>query len=168
MTDEQPLMAPWDYLPETGKLEQAIIMASAAHCAQVDKGGLPYILHPLRIMAKMGSEQARIVAVLHDVVEDTIISLEQIERAFGGEIAAAVDALTRRPDEPYMDFIDRAGAHPIALEVKLADVRDNMDLSRLGRKPLLADRKRHNKYFAARNRLVKIAEAQAEQQEEPA
>jgi GTP pyrophosphokinase len=114
-------------------LERAIEIATTAHAGQTDKGGATYIRHPLRVMAAMGSETARVVAVLHDVVEDGDQTLDELERAFDAEIREAVDALTKRPEETdnYMRFVRRAAEHPIAQRVKIADIEDNMDLTRL-------------------------------------
>ena len=144
-----------------GSLETAIAFAAVMHRGQVDKGGEPYILHPLRIMAKMATTEQRIAAVLHDVVEDCDVSLEKIRQMFGPVIAEAVDALTRREGESYMEFIGRACGNEIARTVKLADVRDNLDLSRLGRKPTPADKRRTGKYIAARKRLLAAGDDQS-------
>jgi (p)ppGpp synthase/HD superfamily hydrolase len=134
-----------------GMIEVAIGIAASAHRGQTDKGGAPYILHPLRVMMAMGTDQERIVGVLHDVVEDSPeIRLQEIEAAFGTRIAAAVDALTKRGGETYDDYLDRVKADEIAVKVKLADLKDNCDLSRLGRAPTEADRKRLDKYLRAR------------------
>lgn len=135
----------------TGKLTDAIILACAAHRGQIDKGGADYILHPLRVMMAMSTEQERIVAVLHDVIEDSpSIRLPEIEEAFGGRIAAAVDAITKRAAESYEDYVARVAADELARKVKLADLKDNSDLSRLGRELTEADRKRLAKYLRAR------------------
>lgn len=114
-------------------LERAIAMATDTHAGQTDKAGATYIRHPLRVMAAMESDTARVVAVLHDVVEDGDRTLEEIEREFDAEIRDAVDALTKRPEETddYMRFVRRAAEHPIARRVKMADIEDNMDLTRL-------------------------------------
>jgi len=112
-------------------LEKAIDLAVNAYADQTDKGNATYIRHPLRVMEAVDTEPERIVAVLHDVVEDADYSLENIEKEFGEEISDAVDALTRRDDESYMDFIDRSAANQIAKKVKIADIEDNMDLTRL-------------------------------------
>lgn len=113
-------------------LARAIEIAASAHAAQVDKGGAPYVLHPLRLMFRQEGEAAMIAAVLHDVVEDTPWTLEAL-RAEGFPPASleAVAALTKRPGEDYFAFIERAGAHPIARAVKLADLEDNMDIRRI-------------------------------------
>jgi (p)ppGpp synthase/HD superfamily hydrolase len=109
-------------------LEDAIALASQAHRGQVDKAGKPYILHPLRVMLRQEAEAAQIVAVLHDVLEDTGVTLEGLRAAgYRPEICEAVDCLTRRPDEPYDIMISRVAANPLARAVKLADLEDNMD-----------------------------------------
>lgn len=135
-------------------LEEAISLALSAHSGQRDKGGNPYILHPLRVMLKMTEPTHQIVAMLHDVVEDSGIDLVDIVGQFGTEIADAVDALTRRDGENYMAFIDRCAANSIAAKVKMADLEDNMDIRRLGRKPTEEDARRQAKYAEARGRLA--------------
>lgn len=113
-------------------LEEAIALAVRAHQRQKDKAGAPYILHPLRLMLRMDSEPAMMVAVLHDVVEDSPITLENLrELGFPETVVTAVDSLTRRPEESYEAFIDRVKLNPLARRVKLADLEDNMDLRRL-------------------------------------
>lgn len=135
------------------KLDEAIILATQAHADQVDKGGAPYILHPLRVMMAMTTEQERIVAVLHDVVEDSDYALSDLAAAFGWDVYDAVDALTRRDGETYEAFIKRCAQNPIARRVKLADLADNMDLSRLGREPTPDDQRRFDRYNNARVHL---------------
>ncbi len=113
-------------------LARAIEIAASAHVNQVDKGGAPYILHPLRMMMKQSTEPAMIAAVLHDVVEDTSWTLEKLrDEGFPDVVLEAVACLTKREGEDYADFIIRAGANPIARAVKLADLEDNMDLRRI-------------------------------------
>ncbi len=113
-------------------LEDAIALAVQAHRGQQDKAGQPYILHPLRVMFRVESEEERMVAILHDVVEDTPITLAELrERGFADRVVEAVDALTRRDGEAYDDFVARAAANPLARPVKLADLEDNMDLRRM-------------------------------------
>jgi len=112
-------------------LEAAIQCAIKAHAGQIDKAGAPYILHPLRIMIKMENEVEMITAVLHDVVEDTPLTLADLRaEGFSEEIIAAVDHLTRREGEDYDVFIERVRHNPIAVRVKLADLEDNMDIRR--------------------------------------
>ncbi|MDR5674747.1 HD domain-containing protein [Halalkaliarchaeum sp. AArc-GB] len=112
-------------------LERAIDLAVDAYAGQTDKANETYIRHPLRVMEEMDTERERVVAVLHDVVEDANYTLEVIEQEFGLDIRDAVDALTKREDESYMAFVERAAANPTAREVKIADIEDNMDLTRL-------------------------------------
>lgn len=114
-------------------LERAIKIALDAHEGDKDKAGETYIRHPLRVMDAVETEEARIAAVLHDVVEDGDRTLQDIEDEFGPDIRDAVDALTKRKaeGESYMEFVERAAANPIAREVKIADIEDNMDLTRL-------------------------------------
>jgi (p)ppGpp synthase/HD superfamily hydrolase len=113
-------------------LEDAIALATEAHRGQQDKAGQPYILHPLRVMFRVETAEERMVAVLHDVVEDTPITLEELRaRGFSERVVAAVDGLTRRVGESYEAFVARSAADPLARRVKLADLEDNMDVRRL-------------------------------------
>ena len=112
-------------------LERAISVAVDAHEGHTDKAGITYIRHPLRLMEEVDTEEERIAAVLHDVVEDADCTLQEIDTKFGSDICDAVDALTKRDDESYMEFVERSAANPIARNVKLADIQDNMDLTRL-------------------------------------
>lgn len=138
-------------------LEKAIQLAVGAHHGQRDKVGQPYILHPLRMMLRMDTDWERIVAILHDVVEDTPITLTDLRRAgFPQVVLVAVDCLTKREGESYAQFIQRAKANPIARRVKMADLEDNMDLRRLPR-VTAADHKRLEKY---RRALAELREEQ--------
>ena len=113
-------------------LERAILIAAQAHLAQVDKSGAPYILHPLRVMLRTESNVEMIVAVLHDLVEDTEWTLSDLRReGFSESVLQAIDSLTRRPGESYPQFVDRVKINPVARVVKLADLEDNMDVKRL-------------------------------------
>jgi len=114
-------------------LERAIAIAAAAHADQVDKAGAPYISHPLRVMRAQDSEDARIVAVLHDVVEDcsgwTFKRLK--DEGFSTTVIDALRLVTKIEGENYEDFVRRAAGNPISRVVKIADIQDNMDLSRI-------------------------------------
>lgn len=136
-------------------LERAIAIAAEAHAGQADMAGAPYILHPLRVMLRMTTEDERIAAVLHDVVEDCpAFPIDRLAVArFSPDVLAALDALTRREGESYGDFIERAGANPLARRVKLADLADNSDLSRLPN-PGPADFRRQEKYRRATAQLA--------------
>lgn len=113
-------------------LEHAITLATQSHKGQVDKAGQPYILHPLRVMFAVEGDVTRIIAVLHDVVEDTDITFEDLRTmGYSDEVITGLDGLTRRDDETYMEFVERAKQNPLARRVKIADIEDNMDVRRL-------------------------------------
>jgi len=140
-------------IPEAG-LERAIVIAAEAHAGQADKGGQPYILHPLRVMLSLGAEEERIVAVLHDVVEDSDWTFEGLADAgFSPAVIAALRCLTKAEGEAYDAFIQRAKANAIARRVKLADIADNSDLSRIPN-PTTEDRWRMEKYRRAAAELA--------------
>ncbi|GAB5537104.1 MAG: HD domain-containing protein [Rubricoccaceae bacterium] len=130
-------------------LERAIVIAAEAHAGVRDKGGAPYILHPLRLMLGMSTEAEQIAAVLHDVVEDSDWTLDQLRaEGFSEEIVRAVDHVTRCDDETYAEFVQRAGEDPVAARVKAADLIDNMDVSRIA-SPTAKDHERIAKYERA-------------------
>lgn len=134
-------------------LEDAIALAVEAHRGQVDKVGMPYILHPLRVMLALDGEQERLVGILHDVVEDTKVTMEDLRKAgYSKNVLAALKCVTKRKGEGYGHAIGRAASNPIARRVKLADLADNMDLTRLP-EVTEKDRARLNRYLAARRRL---------------
>ena len=114
-------------------LDKAILVAVQAHYGQKDRYGRPYILHPLRVMMRVKSEAEKIVAALHDVVEDSDLTLEDLKKeGFSDEIVQAVDCLTKREGEPYEAHVERARRNRLALPVKIADLEDNMDPKRIG------------------------------------
>lgn len=115
----------------TDALARAEDLARRAHVGQVDKTGAPYIEHPLRVAAKLDDQLSKVVALLHDVIEDTDITEAHIRREFGDVIAEAVVAMTHPTDEPRVSYYARVRANPIALRVKAADIHDNLDPARL-------------------------------------
>ena len=130
-------------------LEHAIALAAKAHEGQVDKAGAPYVLHPLRVMLRLSTTEERVTAVLHDVVEDCGWTLDRLrEEGFSEVVIEAVDSVTRRPDESYETFILRAAANPIGRRVKLADLCDNSDVTRIPQ-PTERDYERIAKYRKA-------------------
>lgn len=130
-------------------LERAIAIAAEAHAGVVDKAGAPYILHPLRVMLNVTTLEERMVAVLHDVVEDTQWAFDALRgEGFSETVIAGIDAVTRRGSEDYETFVLRAAANPIGRRVKLADLTDNMDLSRISH-PTEKDMQRIEKYRRA-------------------
>ncbi|MFN7989769.1 MAG: HD domain-containing protein [Thermoanaerobaculia bacterium] len=130
-------------------LERAIAIAAEAHSGEVDKAGQPYILHPLRVMLRLATPEERIVAVLHDVLEDTTITREELRaEGFGEAVIEALDSVTKRVGEDYEPFVRRAAGNPIGRRVKLADLADNTDRSRLPN-PTSEDEARFAKYERA-------------------
>lgn len=137
-------------------LGRAARIAAVAHEYQVDKAGEAYILHPLRLMARAQTDDARIVALLHDVVEDSDWTLEAlVAEGFPTRIVDAIGHLTNREEESYDDFISRVLTSQLAARVKLLDIEDNMDMTRLC---TLTDKDldRLRKYHAARRRLLRV------------
>ena len=117
----------------TDKTKKAMKLCYEAHKGQVDKSGLPYVFHPAHVAEQMTDEAATIVALLHDVVEDTDYTLEDIAaEGFGKEILEAVALMTHEDDVPYLDYVEKLKDNPIARAVKLADLAHNSDLSRIG------------------------------------
>jgi len=139
-------------------LERAIAIAAEGHAGQLDKAGQPYILHPIRVMLRVSGASERIAAILHDVVEDTPVTLDQLaNEGFSREVVDAVDALTKRPGENRIDAAKRAAANPIARVVKLADNAENMDLSRISN-PTQKDYDRLEEYKRVREILLAAEE----------
>lgn len=143
-----------DVRPPT--LDAAIALAVRAHRGQRDKRNEPYLLHVFRVMLSQIDETARVVAVLHDSLEDTSLTLADLHAAgYSDEICDAVDCLTRRLDEPYETMIDRVEANPLARRVKLADLADNLDPKRVVNGDP-GTHERVEKYRAARERLLAV------------
>ncbi|WP_248309841.1 HD domain-containing protein [Bosea sp. WAO] len=140
-----------------GNLERAIEIAAAAHAGQTDKAGAPYISHPLRValgFIRAGDEERAIIAVLHDVIEDSDVTAADLQReGFSQTIVEAVEALTRPEDEPYQDFILRAAGNELARPVKVADIKDNMNRTRLAMLPADKREKLLAKYEGALQQL---------------
>lgn len=107
-------------------LTRAILFATEAHGDQRSEDGTLYILHPLAVMLAGETDAERIVGVLHDTVEDTAVSTADIYSLFGGEVDVAVEALTRRDDETYEEFIERVRLNPLARKVKVNDIYHNL------------------------------------------
>ena len=116
----------------TEKTKRALRLMFEAHKDQTDKSGLPYVFHPFHLAEQMTSEAATVAALLHDVAEDTDITLEDLRAmGFGDEVCDALALLTHREGVPYMDYVAAIRPNPIARAVKLADLMHNSDLSRL-------------------------------------
>lgn len=141
-------------------LERAIEIAASAHAGQCDKAGAPYVLHPIRMMLRLQTQAERITAMLHDVVEDCSgWSFQRLrDEGFSEQIINALESVTQRDasyGESYEDFVKRAAANPIGIRVKLADLYDNCDLSRIA-EPTERDYERIAKY----RRAIELLEAQ--------
>lgn len=135
-------------------IEQAITLAAEAHAGQTDKAGAPYILHLLRVMQAQNSKEAMMVGVLHDLVEDTGYTLDDLrEKGCPSEVIAALRHVTKKDEESYAEFIKRIGRHPIARQVKVADLKDNMDMTRF-ESVTAKDTARLRKYHQAYQQLT--------------
>ena len=136
----------------TDLTKKALLISFNAHKDQVDKCGMPYVYHPYHVAERMKSEISTCVALLHDVVEDTDITLDDLKaQGFPDEVINALSLLTHKKNIPYMDYIKAIKENPIATEVKLADLGHNIDYTRIGKLEALteADRKRLAKYGKA-------------------
>lgn len=131
-------------------IEKALQIAAKAHEGQKDKGGQPYILHPLRVMAQVEGNEAKIVAILHDVIEDTSVTADELRKAgFGEAVMQALILVTHAKSTPYTDYVVGCKNNPIARQVKLADLADNCRLERTILRPqrLQRDLARIHRYF---------------------
>ena len=111
--------------------KKAMQIAYEAHQGQYDKGDVPYIFHPYHVAEQMTDETTTCTALLHDVIEDTEITLEQLEKEFPQKITEALKLLTRDGSMTYSEYIERLKHNPVARAVKLADLKHNSDMSRL-------------------------------------
>lgn len=130
-------------------LSKALNIATKAHDGQTDKAGAPYIFHPIRVANRCSSDEERIVALLHDTIEDTDVTPDNLlSDGFPRSIVDAILSVTRNDDESYDDFIKRARLNSIGKQVKLHDLEDNMDITRLN-ELTEKDLNRLNKYLKA-------------------
>jgi len=135
-------------------IEKAVEIAAREHAGEVDKAGSPYLFHPLRLMFKVNTPFEKMAAVLHDVVEDTPVTLADLkDEGFHEDVIAAVEALTKRPGEARLESAARAAQNPIARVVKLADVTDNMDIGRIDN-PTDKDFERLKEYVLVKKLLL--------------
>ena len=134
------------YTPMT---KRAMKLCYAAHRDQTDKSGMPYVFHPFHLAEQMTDELTTVTALLHDVVEDTPYTLDDLRgMGFPDEVIGALTLLTHDPSVPYLDYVAKIGSNPIAKAVKLADLRHNSDLTRLDH-PSEKDLARVEKYRKA-------------------
>lgn len=112
--------------------DHALRVAIKAHEGQKDKSGREYVMHPIRVAERCKDPRAKIVALLHDTIEDTDVTVEYLRNeGFPEEIISAVLSVTKQKGESYEDFVRRAAENPLGREVKIADIEDNMDIRRL-------------------------------------
>lgn len=135
----------------TENTSEALKIAYMAHNGQVDKGGLPYIYHPTTIAEQMDDEDSTIVALLHDVIEDTPYNMEYLRQfGFAERVYKALELLTHKDGVPYMEYIEGIKGNYLATKVKIADLRHNSNVDRLlGRELTQADKERLCKYKKA-------------------
>lgn len=139
----------------TDKTKKALKLCFEAHKAQLDKSGMPYVFHPFHLAEQMKDENTTVVALLHDVIEDTDYTVDDlIVMDFDEEIIEAIKLMTHEDGVPYMDYVEKIKSNPIARKVKLADLRHNSDLSRLDT-PTEKDKMRVEKYRKAIELLEK-------------
>lgn len=132
------------------QLEIAIELAIKYHKGQIDKGGNAYILHPLEVMNNVDRIESKIVAVLHDIIEDTECTIDTLrEWGIDEDAIESINILTHKEGMSYMEYITEISYDFIATEVKLVDLKCNMDLSRLNRKITNKDLERNKKYMKA-------------------
>jgi len=130
----------------TKQYELALQIAGEAHCGQKDKNGADYILHPIYVSDMCESENAKIVALLHDVIEDTRVTLDDLRNeGFDEDVVLAVDCLTKRNGESNREYLSRVSKNEIATEVKFADIKHNIDRSSDNRK----------KYYEWKDKILK-------------
>ena len=136
--------------------KKAMRIAYEKHKDQYDKSGVPYIFHPFHVAESMTDENTTAIALLHDVVEDTETTFEELETmGFGAKIIEALRLLTREEGQDYFSYIEKLSKNPLAVQVKLSDLRHNSDLSRLA-VVTQKDRERVEKYNKCTDYLKKV------------
>lgn len=128
--------------------ELALQIAKKAHAGQVDKAGKDYILHPMTVASCMDTDTEKAIAYLHDVLEDTDASVDELRYMFSTEIVDAVITLTRNKDDSYFEYIQKVSKSKLAKKVKAADLLHNLDITRI-KEPTERDFKRLEKYKKA-------------------
>ena len=136
-------------------IEKALEIILKYHKGQTDRAGLPYVLHPIQVMTFVDTETEKVVALLHDVVEDTDMTLDHVKEIFGDTVAEAVGLLTHKKGDSYTVYVEKLAHHPIARKVKMADLRDNLDVTRL-EEVSGKDARRMCKYLRALRYLEKL------------
>lgn len=134
---------------------EAMRIAYAAHHGQTDKSGIPYIFHPIHLAEQMTDEYTTCVALLHDVVEDTDVTLEDLGKIFPKEVVDAVALMTHADGVDYFDYVGKIQTNPIAKAVKLADLEHNSDTTRMDKPDAAALKRWDSKYRKAYEILTK-------------
>ena len=145
----------------TALTRRAMQIAYNAHHGQMDPCGVPYIFHPMHLAEQMEDEVSCAVAILHDVVEDTYVTLEMLQQEFPPIVTDALSLLTHHKSEDYFEYVNRIRSNPIAKAVKLADLAHNSDQSRCVDSNVSAEKLQHwaEKYARAKEILLSEAEA---------
>lgn len=139
----------------TENTKRAMKLCYKAHAGQTDKSDLPYVHHPLHLAEQMDDEDSTIVALLHDVAEDTEFSIPILEKmGFSDTVIEALALMTHEEGVPYMNYVRKIKENPLATKVKLADLAHNMDLTRLDHEPTEEDLQRRDKYLEAERILM--------------
>ena len=125
--------------------ELALQIAQKAHAGQVDKAGKDYILHPMTVASYMDTDIEKTIAYLHDVLEDTDVTVDALRKIFPNEIVDTLITLTHRKDESYFEYIQRVSKSKLAKKVKVADLLHNLDITRI-KEPTKQDYERLEKY----------------------
>ena len=128
--------------------ELALQIAQKAHAGQVDKAGKDYILHPMTVASYMDTDIEKTIAYLHDVLEDTDVTVDALRKIFPNEIVDTLITLTHRKDESYFEYIQRVSTSKLAKKVKVADLLHNLDITRI-KEPTKQDYERLEKYKKA-------------------
>lgn len=128
--------------------ELALQIAQKAHAGQVDKAGKDYILHPMTVASYMDTDTEKAIAYLHDVLEDTDVTVDALRKIFPNEIVDTLITLTHRKDESYFEYIQRVSKSKLAKKVKVADLLHNLDITRI-KEPTKQDYERLEKYKKA-------------------
>ncbi|MDE6500936.1 MAG: HD domain-containing protein [Ruminococcus sp.] len=145
----------------TEMTNKAMRIAYEAHHGQYDVNGVPYIFHPYHVAEQMTDEITTCVALLHDVIEDTEVTFEQLEQEFPEEVITALRLLTHNKNTDYFDYIEKIVSNPVARKVKLADIEHNSDISRITDKNAVPAEKLiywKKKYSTARQIIEKYSE----------
>ena len=128
--------------------ELALQIAQKAHAGQVDKAGKDYILHPMTVASYMDTDTEKAIAYLHDVLEDTDVTVDALREIFPNEIVDTLITLTHRKDESYFEYIQRVSKSKLAKKIKVADLLHNLDITRI-KEPTKQDYERLEKYKKA-------------------